>query len=682
MSEEPSSGRSLFPISRRRFVSAGAGALGLFAWASLTGCEALSTKPNQKDRGGGPAARGDKEAPMLAGRVKSGDLPPVAKRLPATPMVVRPADRVGTYGGSWRMGVTGGSGSFSQLNRFQGYEGLVRWTPDWKATPIPNVAESFEIGDGGRSYTFKLRAGMRWSDGRPFTTDDVMFWYEDVVLDKELTPVPPSWMLVENQVGKVVKLDEHTVIFQFPRPHGLFLQKLAQPGADAPVRYAKHYLSRFHKKYNDNVDDLAKKHGAPDWVHLFQSMGGIDDDSVRYAVADQPLLHPWTFTQVPGGASGRAVAERNPYYWKVDPEGRQLPYLDRLEYRFLEGDSTDTLTLIAVNGEIDMEDQFFAVPENKPVLARGREKGGYDFYKTTPVEPNVATIQLNLTHKDPAKRKVFGNKDFRIGLSHALNRQEIINIVLLRQGKPFQVAPLPGSEYYNEQLATQYLEHDLGKANHHLDRAGLTERDGSGFRLGPDGKRVTIGIDLDNGRPIFVDMAQLLQAHWKAVGVDVHVTAMDRSLWEERVRTNADFDATIHRFGGGVSEAVVLDPRYYFPFDGNSVYASAWQAWYRRLPGVEPSGPLETPPEPARRQMKLYDELTLTVAPDRRKSLMEEILQIAADEFYVLGVSVPVDGYGIVRNDFHNVPESMPNSYIYPNPAPSNPEQFYTTRSR
>lgn len=681
MSERPSSGSPLPLVSRRQFV--GAGALGFIAWTSATACEALSTKPSQKGGGsGGPGDRGGKEAPMLASRVKSGDLPPLAERLPDNPMVVRPVEKAGTYGGSWRMGVTGGSGSFSQLNRFQGYEGLVRWTHDWKTTPIPNVAESFEVGDGGRSYTFKLRAGMRWSDGKPFTADDVMFWYEDVILNKELTPVPPSWMLIENQLGTVVKVDDRTVVFQFPKPHGLFLQKLAQPGADAPVRYAKHYLSRFHEKYNDEVDDLAKEQGVSDWLQLFQSMGGIDDDSVRYGIAGQPLLHPWTFTRVPGGGSGRAIAERNPYYWKVDPEGRQLPYLDRLEYRFLEGDSTDTLTLVAVNGEIDMEDQFFAIPENKPVLARGRKDGGYDFYATTPVEPNVAAIQLNLTHKDPAKREVFGKKDFRIGLSYALNRQEIINIVLLRQGKPFQVAPLPDSEYYNEQLATQYLDYDVRKANDHLDRAGATGRDGDGFRLGPDGKRITIGIDLDNGRPIFVDMAQLIETHWKAVGIDVHITAMDRSLWEERVRTNADFDATIHRFGGGAREAVVLDPRYYFPFDGGSMYASSWQAWYRRLPGDEATGRVETPPEPARRQMKLYDQLTLTVAPERRKSLMEEILRIAADEFYVLGVSVPVDGYGVVRNDFHNVPKSMPNSYIYPNPAPSNPEQFFTSRSR
>jgi peptide/nickel transport system substrate-binding protein len=552
----------------------------------------------------------------------------------------------------------------------------VRWTPDWNPVPIPNVAESFEVAGSGKAYTFKLRKGMRWSDGKPFTADDVMFWYADVVLDKELTPVPPSWMTINGKLGTVTKVDDNTVAFEFPQPHGLFLQLLAQPGADAPVRYAKHYLSRFHKKYNDNIDGLVKQHKLSDWVQLFQSMGGIDDESVRYSVKDQPLLHPWIFTDPPSAGSGRGVAERNPYYWKVDVGGRQLPYIDKLDYTFMQGDSTDTLTLKVVNGEIDMEDQFFAIPENKPVIAKGRGKGRYHFYTTTPAEPNVGVIQLNLTHKDPIKRRIFRSKDFRIGLSYALNRQELIDITLLRQGKPYQAAPLPDSDYYNEQLATQYTEFDVEKANEHLDTAGF-KRGNGGFRTGPDGERIRIGIDIDNGRPIFVDMAQLIKKYWEAVGITVSVDAMDRSLWEKRVRESADFDATVHRFGGGSSAAVVLDPRYFFPYDGNAMYASAWQAWYNRLSGPDATGGVEEPPEPAQRQMRLYDQLKLAADESQRKVLMTQILQIAADEFYVIGTSLPVDGYGVVRDNFHNVPKEMPSSYLYPNPAPCNPEQFY-----
>ncbi|GAA5015997.1 ABC transporter substrate-binding protein [Actinopolymorpha pittospori] len=673
MTENQIAGRSL---SRRRFMEASA--IGVLALASGTACDALSTQPKQKGAAGdSPGQVGAKEAPTLKSRVDKGEIPPLKDRLPVSPLVVKPVESAGDYGGAWRMGITGGSGSLSQLNRFQGYEGLVRWTPDWSPSPIPNVAEAFEIGGGGRSYTFKLRKGMKWSDGKPFTADDILFWYEDVVRNTEITPVPPSWMVVGGKLGTVTKVDDLSVRFDFTQPHGLFLAQLAQPGADAPVRYAKHYLSQFHKKYNDRIDDLVKENNLSDWVQLFQNKGGSDEDSVRYGIKSQPLLHPWIFTSPPRGGSSHAIAERNPYYWKVDPQGRQLPYLDRVEYNFLQGDNTNTLTLMVLGGEIDMEDQFFATPENKSVIADGMEKGDYRLYATSPTEANEAVIQLNLTHKDPVKRQIFQNKDFRIGLSHALDRQEIIDLVLLRQGKPWQAAPRPESEYYNERLATQYTEYDVAKANQHLDKAGFTERDGGGFRTGPDGKRISIGIDLDSGRPIFVDMVQMVKDYWEAVGIHVSITSMERSLWEERVRDNADFDATIHRFGGGSGEAVVLDPRYYFPSSGNSMYAAAWQAWYNDLSGEDASAGVEKPPAAAQRQMTLYRQLLLTPDAAQRKDLMAQILQIAAEEFYVIGISLQANGYGVVRNNFHNVPKTMPASYIYPNPAPSNPEQFF-----
>lgn len=671
--------------TRRRFIEAGA--LSALAVAGATGCSALSTKPKAKGgstsvpSAGGPgastgAAATGKEAPDLAARVKAGSLPPVSQRLPQKPLTVAQVDSPGVYGGTWRMGVTGGSGSFSQLNRFQGYEGLMRWKPNYSSTPIPNVAESVTTSGGGTTYTFTLRKGMRWSDGKPYTADDVMFWYEDVVLNKDLSPDPPVYMVIDNKVGTVRKINDYQVEFSFPKPHGLFLELLAEPANDGPVRYAKHYLMQFHKKYNPNVEDLVKKEKLSDWVQLFQNHGGSDDDTIRWTVSNQPLLHPWTFTKAPDGGTGKAIATRNPYYWKVDEHGRQLPYLDGIEYSFLAGSDTNSLTLLALGGQIDMEDQFFCIPQNKPVLADGRDKGQFGFYTTTPTEPNQAAIQLNLNHKDPVKRAIYGNKNFRIGLSYALNRQQMINLILLKQGTPWQVAPSKDSAYYNEQLALQYTEYSVAKANTYLDMAGF-KKDSSGKRLGPDGKPINIPFDIDNGRPIFVALMPLIKTQWEAVGVGVNFTAMERSLWEERVRTNADFDATIHRFGGSSGEEVVLDPRYYFPLNGNSVFAAQWQAWYNGLSGSDATAGVEKPPAEVQKQMMLYDQVQQTADPDQRTVLMKQILQIAADQFYVIGVSADANGYGVVRNDFHNVPKSTPASYIYPNPGPDNPEQFY-----
>ena len=128
-------------------------------------------------------AASPKESPALQAKVDAGELPPVAERLPENPLVITPTERPGQQGGDWNHALVGG-GSLSMLVRYQGYEPLVRFTPDWSGVE-PNVAESYEVNEDGQEYTFKLRKGMKWSDGEPFTTEDMRFWYEDIFIDPE-----------------------------------------------------------------------------------------------------------------------------------------------------------------------------------------------------------------------------------------------------------------------------------------------------------------------------------------------------------------------------------------------------------------------------------------------------------------------------------------------------------------
>ena len=195
--------------------------------------------------------------------------------------------------------------------------------------------------------------------------------------------------------------------------------------------------------------------------------------------------------------------------------------------------------------------------------------------------------------------------------------------------------------------------------------------------MGPDGERIAFALELDAARAEFVDMAPLLQQFWREVGVDVQVRTMDRSLWEVRVRENGEFDATIHRFGGGTGQVILLDPRYYFPFNGNSMYAPAWEAWYNNPSGEGASIAPEEPPAAVKEQMALYDQLKGTADTDEQKALMRQILERAVDQFYVIGITTEPEGYGVVENSLKNVPETMPWSYVYPHPAPTNPEQYY-----
>jgi peptide/nickel transport system substrate-binding protein len=622
-----------------------------------------------------PADISSLEAPMLAERVQAGELPPLEERIPANPVVLEPVESLGEYGGTWHSGLRGGQDT-AWLTRILGYDYLVRWDPNWEEI-IPNLAESFEASEDATEYTFTLREGTKWSDGEPFTADDIVFWYQDVLVNEDyeaIHPVP-SWLLANGEPVVVEKVDDYTVKFVFPAPNGLFLQRLATPDGSQPTRYPMHYCSQFHPDYNsENLDELIAENEATDWVNLFELKCGNIQGTPYDALwnnADLPTLYAWDITTGYGGNTTQVVAERNPYYWKVDPEGRQLPYLDSLEAEI--GDDVQVLVLRAMNGEIDMQDRHIATLDNKAVFADNMEAGDYHFFETIPSSMNSNAIALNLTHKDPVKREIFQNKDFRIALSHAINRQEIIDVVYVGQGEPYQLAPRPTSPFYNERLAKQYTEYDPDLANEMLD-AIYPEKNAEGIRLGPDGNPISFNVEVDATQLDRVNVMELVKGYWEAVGIQINVVAEDRSLLYTRKDGN-EHDVAVWGGDGGLD--VLLEPRWYFPFSGESLYAEAWQSWYNNPSGEGALTAPEEPPAATQQQMELYDQIKASGDPAEQAELMAQILEIAADEFYAIGISLGAPGYGIVKNNFHNVPSPHPGAWLYPNPGPTNPAQYW-----
>ncbi len=616
-----------------------------------------------------PAAAPTKfsEAPQLAALVKEGKLPAVEQRLPKTPVVVPVVEKIGKYGGTWRTSLLGGADTV-WLDRTIGYENLVRWDPEWR-TVIPNVAASFQASPDAKEFTFKLREGMKWSDGEPFTADDILFWYEDVSMNKQLTPNRG------NNPPTVEKVDQYTVKFKFEKSNGLFIQTLATTTGEEYVRYPKHYLQQFHIKYNpDKVEQLAKENNAENWVKLFQIKGSSvpgTPSNAMWSNPDLPTLHAWRIT-TPYGGGDRVVADRNPYYFKADPQGNQLPYIDRVTYQVAQ--NAEVLVLKAASGEIDMQDRNITTLQNKAVLTDNMQKGNYRFIDEVTATMNTNTIALNLTHKDPVKRQIFQNKDFRIGLSYAINRQEIIDLVYVGQGQPFQNAPRPESPFYDEKMAKQYTEYSVAKANEYLDKAGFAKKDGDGFRLGPDGKRISIVIEVAAAQTVQVDSMQRVAEHWKKVGIDAQVKPQDRSLFDQRRGAN-EHDVVVWDGAGGLD--VVVNPPYYFPWGTRSDYAQAWASWYVNPTGAGAQTKPEEPPAATKKQMELYRQLEATGDIAKQNELMKQVLAIAADEFYTIGISLPANMYGIVKNNMRNVPKVMPNAFTYPNPAPTNPAQYF-----
>lgn len=602
---------------------------------------------------------------------QSGDLPALDDRLPKNPLIVTPTDRPGVQGGTWNHALVGG-GSLSMLIRYQSYEPLVRFNPEWTGIE-PNVAESYEVNEDSTIYTFKLREGHKWSDGQPYTTEDIRFWYEDIFTDPEggSTNGQSFWQ-ANGQVGALEIVDETTFRVVFAAPNGFFAQGLAWANQDQLTRTPAHYLKQFHIRYNPEANALAQAQGFEGWGALFAREHGLAEDNVHFQNSKRPTLNAWMFTSAPGENTERAIAVRNPYYFKVDTAGTQLPYFDRVVYQMVA--DPEVLLLKTLQGEIDMMDQYIATPTNKPVLFDGQETGDYRFYTLRETAANVMVFCLNLNHTDEVKNALFNTLEFRQALSLAINRQDLIDAVFVGQGAPAQPSIIEGDPLYNERLATQFTEYDPVRANEMLD-AIVPNRDSAGFRLDAAGRRLSIIFEIDQTRTTFVDMFELALPMFEAVGIAAQMRTMDRSLWETRVRNGREFDASAHQFGANSGIAAMLDPRYFIPFSSNSIYAPGWALYF-----TAPDNPdAIEPPQPIRDQQNRYRELLATGDPVEQQAKMAEILEVAADQMLVFGVSLPADGYGVVKNNMVNTMDVMPNSFGWPTPGPSRPEQFFKT---
>lgn len=612
------------------------------------------------------------EAPQLADMVAKGELPPLGERLPPNPMVVTPVDGAGQYGGTWNSATTGAADN-AWWWRTTGYEGLTR-VDTTDNTIQPNVAESWDVTDDGRVFTFKLRPGIKWSDGEPFTAQDVAFWYNDFFTNADLWPAGvSSWMKTPSGPGTVEAVDDTTVVFTFAEPNGFLPNQLASYEGHRAAAMPRHYLEQFHIDYNPNAGELATQEGFNTWVDLFLNRAGT---ATVHMAAGLPGIRPWQL-QTPIGQGTRLVFARNPFYWKTDTNGSQLPYIDEVVLDIIE--DPEVMLLKAANGELTYHIRHINTPANKPVLARNMEEKGYTLPNLEPATMNEGVIGLNLNHEDPVKREIYNNKDFRIGLSHALDRMEIINAVYQRQGQPWQASPRPTSKYHNEQLASQYLEHDLDLANEALDAAGY-KRNGSGQRIGPDGNPIHIQFlaSTTGGarEALLIDVQQIMKKQWAEVGISMDTTPMERSLYITRTGNNEQ-DALMWTGFGGHDLSLPIDPRFYIPTAANQAnWGNKWTAWY-----VTNGADGEAPPDYMQRQFQLYKDSLATPDLAERDEMLKEMLQISADQFYVIGTTLSLPTYGIKSNDLMNVRAEQPDCWPYPCPAQINPEQFWLDRS-
>jgi peptide/nickel transport system substrate-binding protein len=605
------------------------------------------------------------EAPMLAAEVKAGKLPAVDKRLPTSPVVVQPVDKIGDYGGIWRRSYTGLS-DLSAIRKVL-YDPLVRWTPDFKIAP--NLCASWEISNNGAKYIFHLVKGIRWSDGTPFTADDIIFALDDVAFNKELTPSPPNWLAPSGIIPKVTKIDDFSFIMEFDKPYGLFLENLACPHGMALVTKPKRYLSKFHAKYAkpEDIEALLKEKKASSWTKLFNELSSLQQS--LFVTTEMPSLLGWiTVTPAP---SKLFVMERNPYYWKVDTAGNQLPYIDRI-CSALQAEA-GMILLKAVAGEIDFQAQHLGGMSNSVMLLSQQASGKYRLIPKLSTASVGLLLAPNLNHPDPVTRTILSDKRFRIALSHAINRNEINDIVFRGKATPRQAAPLKESDLYDASYESAYLKHDPQLASKMLDEMGLKVGP-DGIRLRPDGQPLQMCLDVMASIQTWVDIAEIVASDMKKVKIETAIKSETRELFRQRTQT-ASHDIALWPGDGGLE--CLLEPRWYFPFSAESLNAPLYGQWYQTR-GKQG----EEPPELIRTQMNIFDEIVSSPTHERKKELFSQIIRANQENLWVIGLIYQPPDYYVVSNTMKNVPQKDYQSWIYPNPGPVHPEQFFFDKTR
>jgi peptide/nickel transport system substrate-binding protein len=576
------------------------------------------------------------EAPELRHLVETGKIPPVEQRLPRNPLVIVPHEQMGPYGGTWTRGGTGPDDVGIFRDRFA-YDGLVRWDP-MAHKILPNLAVSWVVSDRGKTFTFQLREGVHWSDGYPFTANDLLFWYDDILQNPDLTPVVPREYRVGGELMTFEKLDDYRVTFRFKKPNGLFLKRLASGRSYEMAEYPAHYLRQFHPKHRsiEMLEEMARERGFDVWNQLFA-------DVCNYRTLETPRLWPWVIAQPPPARP--VVFKRNPYYWKVDPEGRQLPYIDRMTFEIYD---PETINLKAINGELGMQARHLQF-NNYPRLKENQERGGYRVYEWTSGQGGQSAVLPNHNHRDPEIRKVIEDRRFRIALSNAINRDEINEIGYFGIGQPRQMSPPPTSPYYSPEYAFAHIEYDPDKANRMLDEMGLMERDFTGIRLLPDGRPLKLTIEVTSiaSRSAVI---QMVAQNWREVGVAAQVKKMARQLWVLRKRA-AMHDVGV--WGGSDEHLPILEPRWFVPIDRVAYHAPSYGIWYD-TDGRQG----EEPPKDMEQAMDVLRKIEETVDESEQVRLFGEIVDLNLKNLWVIGLIGEVPMIGVVKNTFRNVPEA------------------------
>jgi len=614
------------------------------------------------------------ESPILRGLVEEGKLPPVAERTGPEPVVMEGVDGIGTYGGTWLRLATHAGDVVLIAHRLSGAT-FTRFSP--MGEPLVNhFMREIEVLDDYRTFIFHFRKGLRWSDGHPVTSDDLMFWWDHEVHAKSLAISFPVFMISGGERATLTQIDEWTARVDFPISSPLFLERLALESRNMLV--PAHYRRQFHPDLGD-PEFLARKvaeFGLSNARALYREMQ-------HFLNPEHPRLWPWIpaeFRSLPP-----YTFVRNPYYGVVDSEGNQLPYIDRIQF---EVQAQNMIGVAAANGKVSMQTRHLRFNQYTEFMSR-RRQAGTDVYLWIPEEDGSFAISPNQNRRiDPArpetgwKARLLSEKRFRQALSIAIDRGVIVRAYYNGLTEPAQAAPGPLSPFYAPELRNAFIQYDPQQANAMLDEIWTelggdpSQRDTEGYRVFPDGTRMTFYLDASSFTGI--GPSQFIVDDWKEIGLRVILRERQRTLFFVEAY-GRDFDMNIWGGSGGfptLGSGHVATSR-------QALFASGWGYWYNLggLYGAESANvPAAIPvPEghPMHEAMLLQSEASITTDPERQKELLARIHEIGAENLWFINLTTAPPLPVVVSADIRNVPRRAVESFGYVSPANTGIETYF-----
>lgn len=581
------------------------------------------------------------ETPMLEAQVKAGTLPPVSARVPQAPRVIdleALGRKPGVHGGTWRM-LIAGQRDIRLMTMF-GYARLVHFSE--RGELVADILDSFEVEDG-RHFTLNLRPGHRWSDGQPFTSDDLRYWWESVANNKRLSPSgPPAAMVVDGKLPKLEVLGPLSVRYSWEAPNPVFLPAMAgaQPMS---IFLPAHYMRQFHVAYADagKLAGLVRAARVRDWGALHERKSR----QYRPENPELPSLDPWLARTAP--PSEQFIFERNPFFHRVDLAGRQLPYIDRVT---LSVSSGSLIPAKVGSGETDLQSHYLRF-ENYTFLRAAEKRHNYSVRLWTSGKGAYAALLPNLNAADPVWRAVLRDVRVRRALSVGIDRRDINRVIFFGLARESANAVLPGSSLHNAALDVAWAQHDIKLANRLLDEAGLDQRALDGTRLLPDGRRMEITIETAGEGGEEIDIIELITSDWGRLGIRAFPRSTQRDVFRRRVLSGQ----TIMTFSTGYENAYPgpdMDPEQLAPTTSMQLQ---WPQWGKHAETLGHEGQKPDMP-PAVELMRLYEGWRKSTTHDERQEIWRRMLAINAEEVYVIGIVNGTAQPIVVSNVLRNVP--------------------------